>query len=225
MARIRVGGHGSYHPIGFDGREDTSKTISFSCSGFAEAINAATDETIEDVHRAMASAMNKVLKSVKSMVSAEIRKRYNVSKSVLDARLDLFEGRVKELQAVLTIGGRSVSLSYFGARQTLGNQVITRDKRTLKKSHALDQGVQVEVIKSRRTMIKSAWLQQFKSGHIGILKRRGKGRYPIMVKSAISIASMFEQEQINAAVIEKIDADLERVFFHELEFYIGRGNQ
>lgn len=225
MAKIRFGGHGNYHPIGFEDREDTSKTMSFSCKGFADAMQQATEETIDDVRSAMSSAMNKVLKSVKTLVSTEIRKRYNVSKAVLDERLDLFEGRIKNLQAELTIGGKSVSLSYFGARQTLGNQSITRTKTTLKKSHAANQGVQVEVIKGRRTLIKSAWLQQLWTGHVGILKRMGKGRYPIMVKSAISIASMFEQTDINDAIVAKIDEDLERVFWHELEFYVERGGR
>lgn len=225
MAKIRPGGHGNYHPIGFEDREDTSKTMSFSCRGFADALEQATEETIDDVNRAMASAMNKILKSVRTFVSSEIRKRYNVPKAILDARMDLFEGRIKALQAELTIGGRSVSLSYFGAKQTLGNQVITRSKSTLKKTHAVNQGVQVEVVEGRRALIKSAWLYKFRSGHIGILKRTGKGRYPIMVKSAISIASMFEQTEINDAIIAKIDTDLEALFWHEFEFYTERSSQ
>jgi hypothetical protein len=226
MAKVRPGGHGSYHPIGFEGREDTSTSRTFFCSGFAEAIASATDETIDDVRKAMASTMNKVLKSVRTMVSSEIRKRYNVPKAILDARLDLFEGRVnKDLQAVLTVGGKSVSLSYFGAKQFEGNQVKTRTKSTVKKSFTKTPGVQVEVIKGRRTVLKSAWLATFRSGHIGILTRRGKDRYPISVKSAISIASMFEQVEVNDAVVAKIDADLEATFFHEMEFYLGRGGQ
>lgn len=225
MAKIRPGGHGSYHPIGFEGREDTSKSMSFSCRGFAEALEQATEETIADVNRAMASAMNKILKSVRTLVSAEIRKRYNVPKAVLDARMNLFEGRVKALQAELTIGGRSVSLSYFGAKQTLGNQVITRSKTTLKKKHAVNQGVQVEVIQGKRALIKSAWLHTFRSGHVGILKRTGKGRYPIIVKSAVSIASMFEQADINDAIVNKIDTELEALFWHEFGYYTERSGQ
>jgi len=218
-------GHGAYHPIGFEGREDTSKTLSFSCTGFAEAMGQATEETIGDIRKAMVSAMNKVLKSVKTLVSSEIRKRYNVPKAVLDARLDLFEGRVKDLQATLTIGGQSVSLSYFGAKQTNRNKVITRKGVTTRKRSAAFQGVETEVIKGRRTQLKSAFMQTFWSGHVGILIRTGKDRYPIRVKSAISIASMFDQVDVNAAIVAKIDADLDRTFMHELEFYLNRGGR
>jgi len=223
MAKIRPGGHGNYHPIGFEGREDTSKTMNFSCTGFAEAIEQATEETIEDVRRAMASAMNEVLKTVRTLVSTEIRKRYNVPKAILDECMDLFEGRVKDLQAVLTIGGRSVSLSYFGAKQFNRNRVITRKGVSTKKRSAAFQGVEIEVIKGKRTQLKSAFMQRFESGHVGILVRIGKGRYPIAVKAAISIASMFEQVEVNDAVVAKIDDNLERVFWSKLDFYLNRG--
>ena len=223
MAKIRPGGHGGYHPIGFEDREDTWKGFSFSCSGFAEALEQATDETIAAVNSAIVSTMNTVLRSVKAMVSREIRKKYNVPQAVLNERLGLFLGRIKVLEGVLEIGGRSVSLSYFSAKQFKGNMVKTRTKTTVKKSATKSPGVSVEVIKGRRTMLKSAWLNTFWNGHIGVLTRRGKSRYPVSVKSAISIASMFEQVEINDAIAAKIDADLERVFWHELEFYIDRG--
>lgn len=221
----RGGGHGNYHPIGFEGREDTSKKLSFTCVGFAEALDQATEETIADVRKAMVSAMGKVLKSVRTLVSSEIRKRYNVPKAVLDARLDLFEGRIRDLQTVLTIGGRSVSLSYFGAKQTNRNTVTTRKGTSTKKRSAAFQGVTVEVIKGRRTELKSAFMRTFWTGHIGILRRTGKGRYPIIVKSAVSIASMFEHVDINEAVVAKIDADLEATFEHELQFFLERGSR
>lgn len=195
----------------------------FGFQGFEEALDAATEDTIKDVRAAVRSTMNKVTKSVKSLTSEEIRKIYNVPKAVLDERLELFTARINNLEAELVVGGKSVSLSYFNARQFSGAKVITRAKTTTRKRASKFQGVEVEVIKGQRTQLKSAFMQRFKSGHLGILTRTSKSRYPVLVKSAVSVATMFSQVGINDAIVRKIDADLERVFWHELEFYLNRG--
>lgn len=194
----------------------------FEVRGFKETLDAATEETIQDVKAAIRSTMNKVVKSVKSLTSDEIRKVYNVQKSVLDQRLELFTARINNLEAELVVGGKSVSLSYFNARQFRGASVITRAKVTTRKRVSKFQGVEVEVFKGQRTQLKSAFMQRFKSGHLGILTRTSKSRYPVLVKSAVSVASMFSQVGINDAIVRKIDEDLERVFWHELEFYLNR---
>lgn len=203
----------------------SSKTFGFTFSGFQEAMDAATEETIGDVKATVRSTMNKVIRSVKSLTSEEIRKRYNVPKAILDERLTLFTAKMSDLEATLVIGGRSVSLSYFGAKQFNRNVVTTRKGSTVRKRATKFQGVEVEVIRGRRTELKSAFFRRFKSGHLGIVTRTGKGRYPIRVMSAISIASMFNQVEINDAIVAKIDADLERLFWHELEFYLSRGSR
>lgn len=204
--------------------EDSFKSQMFSCTGFKEAMDLATDETTGAIKAAMRSAMNKVIKSVRSLTSAEIRKIYNVPKNILDARLTMFTARMNNMEAELVIGGRSVSLSYFGARQFAKKRVTTRKGMTTRKRSASFQGTEVEVFKGQRTQLKSAFMQTFKSGHIGVLTRTSKSRYPVLVKSAVSIASMFEHAGINDAIVAKIDADLESTFMHELEFFLERGN-
>ena len=195
----------------------------FEVQGFKEALDAACEETIQDVRAAIRSTLNKVVKSTKSLTSTEIRKVYNVPKAILDQRLELFTAKISQLEAELVIGGKSVSLSYFNARQFSGASVITRAKTATRKRASKFQGVEVEVQRGKRTQLKSAFMQRFKSGHLGILTRTSKSRYPVLVKSAVSLATMFNQVGINAAIISKIDADLERVFWHELEFYLSRG--
>lgn len=195
----------------------------FEFRGFQESLDAASESTIQDVRAAVRSTLNKVIRSAKSLTSTEIRKVYNVPKAVLDQRLEVFTVRINQLEAELVVGGKSVSLSYFHARQFRGSSVITRAKITTRKRASKFQGVEVEVVRGQRTRLKSAFMQRFKSGHLGILTRKGKSRYPILVKSAVSLASMFSQVGINDAIVRKIDADLERVFWHELEFYLGRG--
>jgi hypothetical protein len=199
--------------------------VVITCTGFEKAMKAATDETKGAVKAAIRSTLNKVIKTARSMTSGEIRKIYGVSKKTLDERLAVVTARAGIAEAGLTIGGKSVSLSYFNAKQFAGSTVITRKGATKRKRISKFQGVEVEVIKGKRTRLKNAFMQRFKSGHLGILTRVGKKRYPVRVKSSISIASMFEKAAINDAVIAKVDVELEKQFWHELEYYLSKDDR
>ncbi|TLM66032.1 MAG: hypothetical protein FDZ69_07565 [Deltaproteobacteria bacterium] len=228
--RERGGGHGSYHPIGFEDRQDTSAIISFRFVGFEKALAEAVDDDIKIVKRAARSTINKVTKSAKAVIVEEIRKHYNVPEQVLRKRINTLLAKMWDMRGELTVGGASVSLSYFGARQQAGQMITTRknmkDGSGLKsvKGRGLRhfQGVSVQVVQTHSTLLRRAFMVQVKSGHVGIFVRRGKGRYPIEHKASISIASMFETAGVSSAVAAKIEADLERVFEHELAYYQGR---
>ena len=218
----------------------------FSCSGFAEALATATDETIGDVRKAIRSALNKMISKVKTLVSSEIRKIYNVPTAILNDRLMVFSARIQQLEAELTIGGRSIPLAYFGMKASVGNTSLSVKvkntergprgvlKSTVRKSFA-ESKITVEVIRGHRTtMAKSAFVAVMKSGHIGVIHRgpgtikarsasKGiKHRQAIYENAVVSIATMFRKAEVNDAVVAKIDADLEALFWHELEYYLGR---
>lgn len=210
---------------------ESLKTMSFTCSAFAEALQGATDDTLRAVKSAISSAMNKVSAGVKSLASSEIRKTYNVPKAVLDDRLKLFRARVNDLEAELVFGGRSISLSYFGARQFAKGRVVTRkgkglNTRTVKRSRTF-YGVEVEVIRGKKTQLKSAFLAQMKSGHIGVMRRvggkkmKGKNKQAIAEQAVVSIATMVGRDEVYEALVTKIDDDLEAKFLHELDYYLG----
>lgn len=226
----------------------SSHSQMFTCTGFKKALDDATKETIADVKAAIRSAMNKVIKGVKTLTSTEIRRIYNVPKKVLDERLSVFSARMSDLEATLVIGGRSVSLSYFGMTAVAGNKrttvsLIKTDRGTRGKAKTKEakralknQGISVEVIKGRRiTLSKSAFVATMKSGHIGVMHRGAgviksraaskgvKYKQAIYENAVVSIATMFRKAEVNDAVVAKIDAELESTFWHELEFYTNRG--
>lgn len=230
--------------------EYSSATQMFSCSGFKQALDVATDETIGDVKAAIRQTMNLVIKGVKALTVAEIRKVYNVPQAVLNDRLTVFSARMSDLEASLVIGGKSISLSYFGMTAVVGNRRTTVGlKKTTKgvrgqvktqvmKRDLANQGISVEVIKGKRTMLsKSAFTAVMKSGHIGIMHRGAgaiksrasskgvKYKQAIYENSVVSIATMFNRAVVNDAIIAKIDKDLEATFWHQLEFYINRGSR
>jgi len=226
------------------GGEYSYSAQAFTCQGFADALSAATDETLGATQSAIRSALNKVIKSVKSLTSTEIIKKYNVPKAILDDRLTIFAAKVQQLEAELVVGGRSVPLSYFGMRASSGNRRTTvkvvktdrgpRGRAITSTTRRSSNSISVEVVKGKRTVLKSAFIAVMRSGHIGVM-RRGPGvikarskslgakhRQAIYEHSVVSIATMFNQADVNASVVAKIDADLERTFLHELEFYMGR---
>jgi hypothetical protein len=211
---------------------ETYTSIGFTCSAFGEALSAATDDTVKAVESAIKSAITKVARSARSLTSAEIRRLYNVPKAVLDERLEVLRTRVQQLEVELVFGGKSISLSYFGARQYAVKKMLSRKgtslvTKTMKRSRTF-QGVSVEIVKGKRTELKSAFLARMKSGHIGVMERtpgkkmKGKNKQAIRERALFSIAAVVSKPEIEAKVVQKIDDDLEATFLHELEYFLGR---
>lgn len=226
--------------------ESSYHTQVFTCTGFAEALSQATEETIGDVKAAIRSATKKMVRNVRTLVSDEIRVKYNVPRSILNERLEVFAGRLQDMETELVIGGKSIPLSYFGMQAAQGHmrKTVTIKKtdrgyrgklKTTMKRSSVASTITVEVIKGRRTTLKkSAFVAVMKSGHIGIMHRGpgviksrseskgAKHKQALHQNSVVSIASMFTQVGVNAAVVAKIDAELEALFWHELGFYLER---
>jgi len=173
------------------------------------------------VRKAAVSTLKKVAPSARTTASEEIRRVYNVKKSDLDPRITVRPPQSDDLTAVITISGKGMSLSYFGARQFVVNKVITRGKQGLKvqtrKRSAKFQGVAVEVVKGQKTQLRSAFMATMKNGHVGVLRRKGKKRLPITEKSVVSIASMVQNANVEPVVLQKVQDSWEKTFPHELQ--------
>lgn len=188
------------------------------------------------VNAAMRSTLARVAKAAISTASTEIRNIYTIKKSDLDPRMNLtMQG---EDQAKITVSGKGISLSYFNAKQFTLNKTITRSRKdgkaslatkTRKKSYAF-QGVAVEVIKGRTTQLKSAFMAQMRSGHIGIMHRwangklmKGKKKAAIGEKGVVSLAMMIRNANVQPAVLAKVQADWDKVFQQQLDYQLSKG--
>lgn len=194
-----------------------AELIWFDIDAFEEALNTATDDSRRAVQAAIYSTMSKVRKHARTLASSYIRDKYKIAKKDLDKRLRIRVGSRgdKSYQSFeLIIKGTSISLSYFGAKQFAGNRVITRKKGMQNKRRSSFQGVQVEVIKNRRTRLKRAFLHTAASGHVLVMQRRKSGR-SARVKAVVSPATMFGRDGLNYFE-EDIVEFLERTFEHEL---------
>ena len=190
------------------------------------------------VNAAMRSTLARVAKSAISLASTEIRNIYNIKKSDLDPKMNLtMQG---EDQATITISGKGISLSYFNARQFVVNRTITRSSKGGKsalvtksrgKAHAF-QGVEVEVIKGQKTQLRSAFMAQMKSGHIGVMHRwagkfmKGKPKKSaIGEKGVVSLSTMISNAKVQPIVLAKVQEDWDKVFKQQLEYQLNKGKQ
>jgi hypothetical protein len=206
--------------------------IRVDLKGKAEAIDVWGSKP---VNAAMRATLQRVARSAISTASTEIRSIYNIKKSDLDPRMNLtIQGTDN---ATITISGRGVSLSYFGAKQFSVNKTITRTtkggksslaSKTRKKSHVF-QGVEVEVIKGRKTQLRSAFLAQMKSGHIGVMHRwangklmKGKKKSAIGEKGVVSLVTMISNAKVQPMILAKIQDDWTKVFQQQLAYQIEK---
>lgn len=209
--------------------------ITVKLEGLKEALESMDPKR---VNRAASTALAKVAKSAVSTCSAEIRQIYNVKKGDLDPRIKLTPPRADNLTAIITISGRSMSLSYFGAKKLAGARVISRGKDGLKvavrKRAAKSQGVQVSVLKGKRTQLPQAFMARMKSGHIGVFRRipgstmqsrshyNGTHAEKIAEKAVVSIGYMARSAKVQPVILKKINESWVKIFPHELEYQLGK---
>lgn len=204
-------------------------------NGKKEAIDIWGDKP---VNAAMRNTLQRVAKSAVTLASAEIRNIYTIKKSDLDPRINLaIQGTDS---ATIVISGKGISLSYFNARQYAVNKTITRQRtkdgkgalltKATKRSRTF-QGVEVEVIKGQKTQLKSAFLAQMQSGHIGVMHRwankkmKGKNKQAIGEKGVISVATMIQNAKVQPIVLRKVQEDWDKIFKQQLDYQLSKGKR
>jgi hypothetical protein len=204
--------------------------ISVKLEGLDKAQASIDPKTVQRAERA---AIDRTAKAAVTVASEEIRNVYNVKKSDLDPRIKITPPRMDNLQASITISGKGMSLAFFGARQVMGNRVITRSGKNLKSGKVsrkmraagpVPQGVVVEVVKGKQTaLLRTAFMAKVTAGksgsHIGVYRRLGKKRLPIYEKGAISVASMAENAKVLPNVLQRINERWAVEFPRQLDYY------
>lgn len=198
--------------------------IWFDVDVFKDALDAAIGEAEKAVKRAIRSTMSRTRGHTRTNLSSLIREKWKLEKRDLDKKLQIkASSRSGEYESFeLTIKGISISLAYFGAKQYMGNKVITRKVGRANKRVSKFQGVEVQVVKGRKTKLAGAFMQVADSGHIMVMKRKGKGRYPVAIKASISVASMFNDGRIADRFEDGVMDYLERTFEHELAWRLSQ---
>jgi len=194
----------------------------FDVDVFNDALSSAFGDMEKAVKVSIRRTVTKTRRYATTLLSTMIREKWNIRKSDLDKRIRVSIGNrgIEYDTFEMTIKGTAVSLAYFGAVHYMGNRVQTRRSGRVLKRASKFQGVQVEVIKGRKVRLSGAFMQASDTGHLMVMRREGKSRYPVDVKATISPASMFSKHETDDRFTDAVLDYIERTFSHELDFAI-----
>ena len=159
--------------------------------------------------KAGASALNKIARQAKTFTSAEIRKDYNIKKSVLDPQMSV-QARASErnLEARLRAKAKGkIPLYDFGPRPS---DVIRPQP---------GRGVRVTVKKGNRQLFQGTFIARMKSGHIGVFKRQGKERTPIKELFTFRITQLLGSREMANRLKGFFAEAYPRILKQELNYY------
>jgi len=198
--------------------------ISFDADIFQDTLDDYCDDMEGLIKQAIYSTIGKLRRRVKTKVSADIREKWSIKKKDLDRHLSSRIGERGEAYAAfeLIIKGRSISLSYFGAKQFAGKRVQTRTSGRVNKRRSKFQGVEVQVLKGKKRKLSGLFMQAASNGHVMVMRRKGKNRMPIEFKAVISPASMFSDPELYDCFTDQMMVDLEQLFNHELDYRLTK---
>jgi hypothetical protein len=177
------------------------------------------------VTQAASLSLNDAARSGRTEGGREIRARWNVQASKVNAELKNVQfSRRDDLSAIIQAKGRSISLTYFGAKEVRDtkNGVLTQDRRKGKLSSrsSAARGVTVQILRGQTTRLPKSFINALKSGYIGVF-RRVAGSRKIVDMSTITIASMFQQERVQERTISAAVAKWKERFAYHLDRLAG----
>lgn len=203
--------------------------LTFKVTGIEEA-KKLVDPAV--VRQATTRTLNEVGRKARTSTIKSITQSYNIKRADLSetstgkGRVKLFAATRGKNEVVVEVSGRPISLAYFGARQTVGNRVITAKKGHTTKRKAKFQGVQVEVVRGKKTRLGKSFIAVVRAGnsgfHTGVFTRARKGRFPIMEKKMVTVASMFNNSKAEEAIGKLVKDEFGPIFFRNLEWYSSR---
>jgi len=190
------------------------------------------------VDKAARMAVNEAARAAKSRTSDEILKKWNIKRKDLESKFTVRPSG-GGLTRTLSIGGPPIGLAYFGAteKRVTKSGVITRTrgkdkqlKTTKRKSKQTVSYLVVEILKGKRTFLSNAFLAnprafagKAKGGAVlygearaRVLARVGEKKADIIGPKSISVASMFQQGNIEQVVTERASDVLSTRFRHHV---------
>jgi len=203
-------------------------TMNVKMTGFKEATERMDPKKVV---QAVKSTLTRVKGQAATKSAQLLAGKYNISqKDLLNkasgaARIQV-SGAVKDdLTATLSFKAGGVSLVYFGATETKrtagGLARVSRKGQTTAKRGPL--GVMVRIERGKTTRLKQfiASVRYGKGGsagvHMGVFRRAGKSRYPIIQSLVISPATMIRKGDVMEPFKQFVQKTFTERFNHELK--------
>lgn len=203
-------------------------SVTIKLEGVREAMERFDSRKVRDAAR---SAFNKLGNQTRTFAVKQIRDEFNVPAAKLNQFLRVSDRATgNDLQVVITGRGLGMALSYFGPRQE-GVRVSKKEgfryTKRAKGSGNLKRGgaVTVMVKKGSRKPVSGdpkPFLTVFKSGHIAVVQREGKGRLPINQLLGPGVGGLFGSKLFMPRIIKFVNDKFEPIFKHELDWYLSK---
>lgn len=170
------------------------------------------------VDKAQGRSLNLAARKGRTEAGRLIRKRWNIKAKDVNQRLTAAaKAKPGQLSAEIVARSRPFSLSYFGAKYYRGTTVQTRKVGRRLKRASGRSGVYVQIFRGGpQTHLPHSFMTGLSSGHVGVFERIGKARLPIREERTITVASMFQQEQVYDPTVKLIGKVWQDEFVRQL---------
>lgn len=141
--------------------------------------------------KAGAAALNRSQQTFRVLVVGEVIQRFNIKKSDVNGKIFVNRATPERLVVKMNTSSRRMTVLRFDAKET-----------------AMGGGVTVAIVRGNTKVIRGGFINKTKSGQKLVMKRQGKGRYPVDVIRTISITEMMASVHATK--------DMHNVFLHIL---------
>jgi len=176
------------------------------------------------IQKAAQRTIQRAAQSGKTVISSQIREKFNIKKSDLDAKIAVDLSGIRQLRARLTVYGSPLSMTRFNPTQTQGDIKTFVSKnfglaQSKLKRAARSSGVRVSIIKGKQANLRAFIAPGKSGGGLQVWRRVGKARLPIRPLKVIGYASIIRKPENIKAVERKIMEQLDKEWKTNLAFY------
>ncbi len=186
-------------------------------------------------------AIMRAASSGKTIISEQVRTKFNIRKSDIDKKINIFFRNIANMEAILRTADEPTSLMYFKPVQIRGARTrqASRSGKEIAVGYGKGKGgVKVAIIRKRPIILSHAFISRGKGGTL-LTFRRMKGtestrtyvssstgrrivREKIAAMKVIALPSIVKQPQNLQVIKNRIDEQLVKRFAHELDFEMSK---
>jgi len=181
------------------------------------------------VQKAAKMAINDTTKKIRTAADRQIREKFALKAKFIKKMVTITTTATpRRLHAEITARSKALSLKHFQTRQVTnrnGGVAIRQGGRkfdTYQKKSTMQRGLSVKILKNKGFRpVKRGFAIRHSKGGLSYWRRVGHGKWGSMegtkMMSVITVASMFSQPQVVAAIEKSFNDTWSRRFRHHLD--------
>lgn len=157
------------------------------------------------VSKAIVNAINRAAEGARTDAVKKIRERYYVKSKDIREIIQITKATYENQAAIIRAKGSPLALSKFKI-------IPSKPPQKRRKKPVI-----ARVVRGEGGPISDAFVAKMESGHIGVFKRAGESRLPIIQLYGPSVPQMLGHKSVTEYVEEKAKERLEERLEHEIE--------